>query len=83
MKALFPQLEDCPLKLIDVQQGSEILGVPKSWFYGRIHAGNLPFPYLKIGHYLRFRPEDIEKYIEAELKTPGGKLFPSDPDNGR
>jgi len=55
--------------LITVQRVAEILEVKKSWIYGRVHAGNLPFQHLKIGTYLRFRLEDIEKYIENELKA--------------
>ena len=58
-------------KLLKVPQVSEILGVPDSWIYGRVHAGTLPFPYLKIGSYLRFRPEDIEDYIENGLRATG------------
>ncbi len=56
-------------KLLKVPRVAEILDVPKSWLYGHVHAGTLPFPYLKVGTYLRFRPEDIENYIENELKA--------------
>ncbi len=59
-------------KLLKVPQVAEILNVPESWLYGRVHAGTLPFPYLKIGVYLRFRQEDIEQYVEAGLKARGG-----------
>ena len=63
-------------KLLKVPQVAEILNVPESWLYGHVHAGTLPFPYLKIGHYLRFRQEDIEQYVEAELKARGGGREP-------
>jgi excisionase family DNA binding protein len=41
-----------------------ILKVPKSWLYGRIHAGTLPFRYCKVGHYIRFPESAVREYIE-------------------
>jgi len=53
--------------LLDVGEVAEILKVPRSWIYGRVHSNNLPFPHLKVGTYLRFRVEDIEAFIEKQL----------------
>ena len=60
-------------QLLDVQDLAKLLNVQPSWIYGRIHAGNLPIPYLKIGHYLRFREEDVEEYIKKEVDRSKGQ----------
>ena len=54
-------------QLLNVEEVAEILKVPKSWLYGRVHSKNLPFPHLKVGSYLRFRLEDIEAYIGKQI----------------
>jgi excisionase family DNA binding protein len=42
----------------------------KNWLYQHVHAGTLPFPFVKIGRYLRFPAAAIQKYIESQ--TRGG-----------
>ena len=54
--------------LLDVQDVAKIFNIQPSWIYGRVHADDLPFPYLKVGTYLRFRKEDIEDFIEEQLR---------------
>ncbi len=54
--------------LLNVEEVAETLRVPKSWLYGRVHSKNLPFPHLKVGSYLRFREEDIQDFIEKQLR---------------
>jgi hypothetical protein len=39
--------------LLTAAEVAAILKVPKSWLYGRVHTGDLPFEYMKVGHYLR------------------------------
>ena len=56
--------------LLTVDDLKEIFKVPSSWVYGRIHRGDLPFPYLKIGHYVRFRSSDVEAYLESVATLP-------------
>jgi excisionase family DNA binding protein len=41
--------------------------IPKSWIYGRIHSKNLPFPMVKIGHYVRFPESGIRAFVEAAM----------------
>ena len=45
------------------------LKLKKEWFYQRIHGGNLPFPYVKVGHYLRFPASGVRKYIQGQTKV--------------
>ena len=54
--------------LLNVEEVAEVLKVPKSWLYGRVHSKNLPFPHLKVGSYLRFGEEDIQDFIEKQLR---------------
>ncbi len=43
--------------------------IPKSWIYGRIHSKTLPFRFIKIGRYVRFRNSDIEDFLRrGEIK---------------
>ena len=57
-------------RLLTLEEVTDVLQIPKSWVYGRVHAGNLPFEYVKIGHYFRFPHEGIKKYIEENLRNP-------------
>ena len=56
-------------ELWDVNDVTRRLKVRKSWIYARVHSRSLPFPFIKVGHYLRFRRQDIEDYIENGLKA--------------
>ena len=53
--------------LLDVEEVAEVLKVPRSWIYGRIHSSSLPFRYLKVGVYVSFLKSDIEDYIQGQL----------------
>ena len=61
-------------RFFTVDEIAKILNVPKSWIYGRIHKGNLPFPYIKVGHYVRFPENGIRNYIESVTTTPNRQL---------
>ena len=45
------------------------LKLTPNWFYQRIHAGTLPFPYLKIGHYVRIPASGLKKFLEAQMRS--------------
>jgi len=53
------------LELLTLEEAAQILCVKKSWIYGRICSGDLPFRYVKVGRYLRFKLQDLEKYIAS------------------
>jgi len=47
--------------------------VPKSWLYQHIHSKTLPFPYIKIGRYVRIPESGIREYLEKqESQAKGG-----------
>lgn len=50
-----------PDALLTVNELAARLNVPRSWVYARVEAGRLA--HLKIGRYVRFDPEAIEKMI--------------------
>jgi excisionase family DNA binding protein len=56
-------------KLLTAAEVAALLQVPKSWIYQRISDGSLPFPYLKVGHFLRFPEDALNKYITEQLKA--------------
>jgi excisionase family DNA binding protein len=47
--------------LLDAKQLSKILNVPESWIRVKARTGGLPR--LKLGHYVRFRLEDVTAYL--------------------
>ena len=54
---------------------SEYLGVPVSWVYGQTRLGSAcPFPFLKIGRYVRFSRSEIDNWLKKQKK---GKQFDS------
>lgn len=57
-------------QLLDVDAVATILSVSPKWVRRRIGDGDLPFPYLKVGRHLRFRPEDVEAYLAACVVEP-------------
>jgi excisionase family DNA binding protein len=54
-------------ELLDVGEVAEILRVPKSWIYQRIHSRDLPFPMIKVGRNCRFPRKGIDAYLEQSL----------------
>jgi excisionase family DNA binding protein len=54
--------------LLTVDQVAERLQVPKSWLYGRIHARNLPFAHVKVGHYVRFPEAAVRAFVEGATR---------------
>lgn len=59
--------------LLTLEQAAARLAVPKSWLYGRIHAGTLPFKYVKVGHYVRFQESEIMRFVESGGTADGQK----------
>lgn len=53
-------------RLLTVQEVAELLRVPVSWVYERTRRrGDQHFPHIKMGKYVRFRPTEIEAYLEG------------------
>ena len=51
------------LRYMDVKQLSERLSVPESWIYARTASGEIP--HVKLGHYVRFRLDDVMEWLEG------------------
>lgn len=49
-------------RLLNVDEVSKILSVPKSWLYG--HASSLPFT-RRLGKHLRFSFQGLQRWVET------------------
>ena len=54
-------------KLLTVEEIAQLLGVPKSWIYDRTRRGAIP--HRKLGKYIRFDPETIQKWLEEQNRN--------------
>jgi excisionase family DNA binding protein len=64
--SLAPQLSTEAERLLTVHEVAELLRVPVSWVYERTRRrGSERIPHLKMGKYVRFRPAEIEAYLEG------------------
>lgn len=54
--------------LLNRLQAAAMLGKPPSWVSYKVQRGELPFT--RCGLQLRFRPEDLERWIEENTFTP-------------
>ena len=50
-----------PTGLLDAPELAKRLGVPESWVREQARLGNLPS--FKLGHYVRFKLEEVERYL--------------------
>ena len=52
--------------LLNTKRAANRLSVPVSWIREMARRGDLPCVHL--GHYLRFKPEDLDQYIKDHRK---------------
>ncbi len=57
-----------PDQLLTIGQVTHILNVSRSLIYWLIRRGDLPT--IRIGHALRFRPQDVADYIRKRAALP-------------
>jgi len=58
-------------RYLNIEQVAAILGVPKSFIYRRTARGHGdPIPHYRIGSHLRFKPDDIQEWIEGHRHEP-------------
>ena len=58
-------------RYLNIEQVAAILGVPKSFIYLRTARGHGdPIPHYRIGSHLRFKPDDIQEWIEGHRHEP-------------
>jgi excisionase family DNA binding protein len=55
--------------LIDAKAAGRLLGVPHTWLLAQARTGRIP--HHRLGHYVRFNPEDLRCWL-AETRSGGG-----------
>jgi excisionase family DNA binding protein len=55
---------------LEADDVAAILGMTTDWIYREVRAGRLP--HLRLGRYVRFRPESIDSWLDARER--GGRL---------
>lgn len=58
-------------RLLDAKEVAARLGVSESWVREAARTGALPC--VRLGRYVRFDPDDVERWIET-CKTPGRSI---------
>jgi excisionase family DNA binding protein len=56
--------------LIDAKAASTLLGVPYTWLLALARAGAIP--HHRLGHYVRFDPDDLARWLEENRIEPYG-----------
>jgi Zn-dependent protease with chaperone function len=56
--------------LIDAKAASTLLGVPYTWLLSQAREGKIP--HQRLGHYVRFNPEDLANWIAENRIEPHG-----------
>jgi excisionase family DNA binding protein len=54
--------------LIDAKAASRLLGVPHTWLLAQARAGRIP--HHRLGHYVRFNPEDLNRWLAETRSGP-------------
>jgi excisionase family DNA binding protein len=58
-------------KLLSVEQAAPLLGWKPRTIYNKISKKELPLPFIKLhGGDVRFRPNDIELYLQSRIVKP-------------
>lgn len=50
-------------RLVNVEELARILGVKRSWVYGKVASKEIP--HLHVGRYVRFRVSDVIEWLGA------------------
>ena len=58
-------------RLLDAKAIAERLGVPESWVRESARSGAIP--HVRLGRYVRFDLDDVERWIE-DCKRPGRSI---------
>lgn len=52
--------------LLDVKGAAQRWSIPKSWILDMARRGELPC--VRLGHYIRFKPEDLDLFVKERRK---------------
>jgi len=50
---------------VTVEELAQILHVHKSWIYARTRQGKTAIPYVKLGAYVRFDPDEVINFFKS------------------
>jgi excisionase family DNA binding protein len=56
--------------LIDAKAAGRLLGVPHTWLLAQARAGRIP--HHRLGHYVRFNPDDLASWLADTRSGPPG-----------
>jgi excisionase family DNA binding protein len=59
--------------LIDAKAASRLLGVPHTWLLAQAREGRIP--HHRLGHYVRFNPEDLKEWLRENRITAPARGF--------
>lgn len=59
--------------LIDAKAASQLLGVPHTWLLTQAREGRIP--HHRLGHYVRFNPNDLQDWLNETRSTPHDGRF--------
>jgi excisionase family DNA binding protein len=59
--------------LIDARAASQLLGVPHTWLLAQARERRIP--HHRLGHYVRFNPDDLHEWLEETRSMPHGRHF--------
>jgi excisionase family DNA binding protein len=54
-------------RLLSAAEVAKLFDVPESWVREQARLGNLPS--IRLGHYVRFKPNEIERFVAARDST--------------
>jgi len=54
--------------LIDAKAAGRLLGVPHTWLLAQARTGRIP--HHRLGHYVRFNPEDLTRWLQDTRSGP-------------
>ena len=57
-------------RLVTVKELAEILHVPASWIYQQTHLGPQAIPFVKVGKYVRFDPDEVVDFYRKKGGLP-------------
>lgn len=53
-------------RLLDAKEAAKLWNVPQSWIGDMARRGDLPC--VRLGHYIRFKPEDLDRFVLEHRK---------------
>jgi excisionase family DNA binding protein len=55
-------------QLLDAKQAAELLSVPHTWLLAEARRDRIP--HVRLGRYVRFDPDELERWWRARMRGP-------------